>query len=505
MKVIAMYLPQFHRVKENDEWWGEGFTEWTTLKQAQPLFEGHDQPRKPLNDNYYDLLDKKTMLWQVMLMKKYGVFGMCFYHYWFKDGKRILEKPAENLLTWKDVDMPFCFSWANESWMRTWSAIGEANTWSTKFENEHLNDDKEVLLAQSYGGENDWKQHFDYLLPFFKDERYIKIDEKPVFVIYKPLKIFCIERMRDYWNRLARENGFQGIYFIATNVTQKGACDAILIQEPQMSFGTAESVVNERGLRIYDARHLWDNILQCCIGKKDIIFGGTPGYDDTPRHENAGRVICDMSPDLFCDGMKQLMLKSEMHGNDIVFINAWNEWGEGMYLEPDERNGYKYLEAVKEAVETYRTETPRYNYRKSITFDKEIERLSRYESYWRLLDNWMTVIDAGSNIGEYFNKNGVKTIAVYGMGMMGKHLIAQLKDCNVKIVYGIDRKTIVNSKKYGFPVVKVSDHLEKVDAIVVAVTYDLHSIYTLLSEKMDCPILFLGEIIDDLLIGTKDS
>ena len=114
MKVIAMYLPQFHRLRENDEWWGEGFTEWTAVKAAEPLFEGHDQPRVPLNENYYDLLDKKTMEWQSELMKKYSVYGMCFYHYWFKDGRRILEKPAENLLNWNNVDMPFCFSWANE-------------------------------------------------------------------------------------------------------------------------------------------------------------------------------------------------------------------------------------------------------------------------------------------------------------------------------------------------------------------------------------------------------
>ena len=118
MKVIAMYLPQFHRVKENDEWWGEGFTEWTAVRGAKQLFNGHYQPRIPQNRNYYDLLEKDTMLWQASLMKQYGIDGMCIYHYWFKDGRKILEKPAENLLQWKDVDMPFCFSWANETWAR---------------------------------------------------------------------------------------------------------------------------------------------------------------------------------------------------------------------------------------------------------------------------------------------------------------------------------------------------------------------------------------------------
>ena len=129
MKVIAMYLPQFHKVKENDEWWGDGFTDWVSARQAVPLFDDHYQPHIPQNRNYYDLTDKKTILWQAELMKKYGVDGVCMYHYWFKDGRKILEKPAENLLQWKDVNMPYCFCWANETWARSWSNI-KGNVWS---------------------------------------------------------------------------------------------------------------------------------------------------------------------------------------------------------------------------------------------------------------------------------------------------------------------------------------------------------------------------------------
>ena len=134
MKTIAMYLPQFHRVKENDAWWGEGYTEWTAVKNAKPLFEGHNQPRVPLHENYYNLLEKSTMEEQAELAQQYGVDGFCFYHYYFKDGRKILEKPAENLLNWTDIKLPFCFCWANETWARTWSNVGNKNSWNEQLE-----------------------------------------------------------------------------------------------------------------------------------------------------------------------------------------------------------------------------------------------------------------------------------------------------------------------------------------------------------------------------------
>ena len=175
MKILAKYLPQFHRTRENDAWWGEGFTEWTAVKKAAPLFEGHDQPRVPKDENYYDLLQKETMLWQASLMEKYGIDGMCIYHYWFKDGRQVLEKPAENLLRWKEVPMPFCFCWANETWARSWSKIQNKNHWSDIYEQKKSNGSSGILLDQKYGREPEWKAHFEYLLPFFRDERYIKV------------------------------------------------------------------------------------------------------------------------------------------------------------------------------------------------------------------------------------------------------------------------------------------------------------------------------------------
>lgn len=160
---------------------GEGFTEWTTVRGAASLFEGHKQPIKPLNNHYYNLLEKETMEWQTALMKKYGIDGQCFYHYYFKDGRQILEKPAENLLKWKDIDMPFCFCWANQTWARTWSNI-RGNSWADKFEKKGNAGDDGILIEQHYGREKEWKAHFEYLLPFFQDERYIKLNGSPVFI-----------------------------------------------------------------------------------------------------------------------------------------------------------------------------------------------------------------------------------------------------------------------------------------------------------------------------------
>ena len=233
MKIIAMYLPQFHRTPENDEWWGEGFTEWTAVRNAKPLFEGHSQPQAPLDEKYYNLLEKNTMIWQSELMHKYGVDGMCIYHYWFKDGRKILEKPVENLLQWKDIDMPYCLCWANETWARSWSGLKGKNTWADKFEQKNENS-KDILLEQKYGTEEAWEEHFEYFYKFFCDERYIKIDGKPLLLIYKINTIARLDDMILLWRELAREKGFPDIYVVgaeAENVPD-GILDANLIKQP---------------------------------------------------------------------------------------------------------------------------------------------------------------------------------------------------------------------------------------------------------------------------------
>ena len=200
MKIIAFYLPQFHDIPENDEWWGKGFTEWVNVKKAQPLYKGHEQPRIPMNENYYNLLDDNVKIWQANIAKEYGIYGFCYYHYWF-GGKLLLEKPMEQMLKNPKVDIPFCISWANEPWTKAW-----------------VNESK-VLIPQFYGGKKEWKEHFDYLLPFFKDNRYIKEDNKPLFIIYRAEVIDCLNDMLDYWTELAQQNGFSGMKYAYQNLT----------------------------------------------------------------------------------------------------------------------------------------------------------------------------------------------------------------------------------------------------------------------------------------------
>lgn len=200
MKVIAFYLPQFHSIPENDMMWGKGFTEWVNVKKSKPLFKGHYQPRKPLNDNYYNLLDDDIKKWQVNLAKEHGIYGFCFYHYWF-NGKKLLEKPVEQFLNNSNLDISFCLSWANEAWSKAWVSKSD-----------------EVLYEQEYGNEKNWEEHFTYLLPFFKDKRYIKENNKPLFIIYRPELIDCLNEMLDYLDKRAKECGFSGIAFAYQHV-----------------------------------------------------------------------------------------------------------------------------------------------------------------------------------------------------------------------------------------------------------------------------------------------
>lgn len=496
-KVIAMYLPQFHRVIENDKWWGEGYTEWTAVKQAVSLFEGHYQPRKPLNDNYYDLMDKNVMIEQSKLMKQYNVHGFCFYHYWFKDGRMILEKPAENLIKWTDIDIPFCFSWANESWVRTWSALNNENSWACKYEKSKQDDENEtgILLEQRYGGKEDWKKHFYYLLPFFKDARYIKIDEKPVFLFYKPDVISCLKDMIDYWKELARIEGLNGIYFIGTNTLKKDNFAAILRQEPQRIMKFVKSEYNN-GVRCFQYDDLWEGIINDKIEDKSKIFlCGIVDYDDTPRRGNAGIAIKNVSPQQFKKNFSKLLKKSELYGNEYVFLNAWNEWGEGMYLEPDEKWGTRYLEAIKEATEKYYLEVIEIdkkndNYKEKVL----IELNEKYKSYWQILNKWLTLKENDKCLSKSLLQRKIKKIAIYGIGMLGKHLIEELKNTEVEIVYGIDRRS--DGINVDFPIVSPNDDLPQVDAIIVTATYDYENIKKKLKDKIECAIFSLTELID---------
>lgn len=496
MKIVTMYLPQFYETEENSLWWGEGFTEWKTVNYATAFFEGHHQPRKPLHGRYYNLLDKETMLWQSDLMKKYHIFGQCFYHYWFKHGRQVLEKPAENLLKWKEIDMPFCFSWANESWVRSWSAMVDANIWAQNFEpSKNKTEGNGILLEQGYGTESDWKQHFEYLLPFFEDSRYINIDGKPVFMIYRPDNIPRLSEMIQCWNQWGKNNGFPGIYFIGGNTSSKGNLDSIYIHATGSMFPINDYKMNHSVKTIsYDT--VWKHIIaQARIAEKGTYIGGIVDFDTTPRKGKNGVVIVDCNSSKYEKYLKKLLKLNEDLGNEITFINAWNEWGEGMYLEPDEKNSFAFLEATKNALDTYLTEEihneSKSDENKLLFFYKN--RMEQYKKNWQILDQWLRRNQQKNSLIKTFNKMKISTIALYGLGMLGEHLIAELKETNILILYAIDiRKQGIERE---LPVLGLNDDFPKVDAIIVSVINEFDEITKLLSKKTNIPIISLETIV----------
>lgn len=375
MKIIAFYLPQFHNIPENDEWWGNGFTEWTNVKKAKPLYEGHMQPRVPLGGNYYNLLDDNVKIWQADLAKKYGVYGFCYYHYWF-NGKMLLEKPMEQMLANKEVDMPFCICWANEPWTKAW-----------------VGDERKLLIAQEYGKEEEWKQHFMYLLPFFKDERYITKDGKPLFVFYRPDIVPCMKEMIETWDKLAKENGLSGITFAFqsgdydwNNSKEANLFDYdIEFQPPYAShwlysndgkfvsalkkcrrllagwagkkfgidlyrYGTAQyKKMTGQTVANYDS--MWQKIIEAKPVRSNSIPGAFVKWDNTPRHGERGQINVGTPEKFEYYLSKQIKHAREDYHEDMIFMYAWNEWAEGGYLEPDEDDKYGYLEAIKRALE----------------------------------------------------------------------------------------------------------------------------------------------------------
>lgn len=362
-KVIAFYLPQFHPVPENDEWWGDGFTDWVSAKKAKPMFKKHNQPRIPYHNNYYNLLNKTTINWQVNLAKKAGIYGFCIYHYWFGNGKQLLEKPAENLLKWKDIDINYCFSWDNNSWVRTWSRI-KGGTWTTLEGINRKKDDNGVLVKQEFGNEEEWKKHFEYLLPFFKDKRYIKKDGKPVFVIYDITLFSCMELMVECWNKLANDNGLPGVYFISTDIIpgKNSRINGMLKFEPNYTRKIIEKeypwfiqkydLIRRNFFKnlpyMLDYSFLWKRILKFSMDSENEFPGAFVDFDATPRKGMNAFVTYGATPKKFYKYFSRLLMKTN---SEFVFLNGWNEWGEGAYLEPDQKYKYEYLRMVKKAIE----------------------------------------------------------------------------------------------------------------------------------------------------------
>lgn len=354
IKFIAFYLPQFHAIPENDKWWGKGFTDWTNVRKGFVYAKGQEQPRVPLDNNYYDLTDANVLRWQADIMNKYSVYGQCIYHYWF-GGKLLLEKPAEILLANKDIKMNFCFSWANEPWARTWDGKN-----------------KSVLMPQNYGGVDDWKRHFNYLLPFFKDPRYIKVDDCPMFVIYKSSSIPNAKDMMEAWIEWAIDEGFNGIHFVET--LRGNNCEKRpLPYKARVEFEPARTEYQVSHLILYYNR-IRRRILKCInsvynsriplnrpatfnsIANKSVSLlssegtyaGVFIGWDNTARKGLASTLILPPTAEEFKNYVVRKMEVARLtYHTDYIFINAWNEWAEGTYLEPDTIHKYDYLEVLK--------------------------------------------------------------------------------------------------------------------------------------------------------------
>lgn len=369
MKIIPVYLPQFHRIPENDKWWGKGFTEWTNVKAAFPLFEGHNQPRVPLDDNYYDLSDVETLKWQCEIARDHSIYGFCFYHYWF-NGKLLLEKPMEMLLAHPEIDINYCISWANHDWNDGWKASPG---------------NEKILIGHDFDDEADWVNHFEYLLQFFKDPRYICEDNKPLMTIYIPNIIGKLNKMLALWDKMAKDIGFDGLKYAfqsATSYHSKGwdrsMFDYGIEFEPGFSnvkisrlaslnfikythrikrfFGIKKSLKKQqKGVLVKDYDKAWENILSKKPSAQNALPSAFVGWDNTPRKNHAGTVYIGATPKKFKNYFKQLVQKTiEEYKTDKIFVFAWNEWAEGGYLEPDKKYGYAYLEAIKEVLSTIR-------------------------------------------------------------------------------------------------------------------------------------------------------
>ncbi|WP_348717356.1 glycoside hydrolase family 99-like domain-containing protein [uncultured Alistipes sp.] len=378
MKVIPVYLPQFHTIPENDEWWGKGFTEWVNVRNARPLFEGHNQPRVPLNDNYYDLNDVETLKWQCKLAREHGIYGFCMYHYWF-NGHLLLEKPMEMLLAHPEIDIKYCISWANHDWTDGWKASNRA---------------PKILISHNFDDEQDWVNHFNYMLPFFKDPRYISENNKPLMVIYIPNLIRKLKKMLALWTRMAKEAGFDGLTYVYQSaassfdnswdhslfdygVEMNPGYVGLAFREKNRSFFPKlmkysreikrllhirrsllpQKAVTEVGKADYD--ETWRRILSlrpASDGPKMIPCAFTD-WDNTPRHKERGYAYQGVTTGKFKKYFGELLANTKsFYDTDMVFVFAWNEWAEGGYLEPDKKYGYGFLEAIRDTLKEQKDE-----------------------------------------------------------------------------------------------------------------------------------------------------
>lgn len=347
--IIAFYLPQYHPFPKNDEWWGKGFTEWTNVGKAKPLFRDHYQPKVPADLGYYDLRLPEVRVQQAELAKEAGVGGFCYWHYWFGENIQLMNEIFDDVLRLKSPDFPFCLGWANESW--------KAKLWKNGAGDK-------ILIEQKYGGERDYRAHFGYALKAFRDSRYIVIDNKPVFVIHRPDEV--PSEFIALWEKWAIEEGFDGINFIGNIHNNEDFEDA---KKKGIKVFTIDKVNGYsyypwyRKLRIRVSSFLkgvkivipYKDAIKYLWNEKEwdenVIPMLLPNWDHTPRSGRRGEVLQDSEPKYFYQHAKAVLSNVSKKDNKIVFLKSWNEWGEGNYMEPDLRYKKGYINALRRAVD----------------------------------------------------------------------------------------------------------------------------------------------------------
>jgi lipopolysaccharide biosynthesis protein len=369
VRLLAFYLPQFHPIPENDQWWGKGFTEWTNVARARPLFPGHRQPHLPSDLGFYDLRLPEAREAQAALAQAYGIFGFCYYHYWFH-GRRLLNRPFDEVLASGRPQFPFCLCWANENWTRAWDGAA-----------------RQVLMPQQYSAEDDLA-HIEHLLPAFEDSRYFRVDGKPLFLVYRTELLPNPAQTAEIWRRRAKAAGIGDLYlarvegFTAIDPATINF-DAAIEFAPDWSvlprarfhrerWDLAASILHRLGRiglirRAYldHAVYPYDLLATAMLQKPAVAYRrfrcATPGWDNSPRRPNGAQIFRDSSPDIYERWLRTLVRRTcdTFQGDErLVFLNAWNEWGEGSHLEPDHHWGRLYLESTALALDEQDADRP---------------------------------------------------------------------------------------------------------------------------------------------------
>jgi len=367
-RVIPFYLPQFHPIPENDTWWGKGFTEWTNVTKAKPLFKGHYQPRLPADLGYYDLRLPEVREAQAELARDAGIEGFCYYHYWF-GGKQLLAQPLKDVVASGTPDFPFCLCWANQSWTGVWHGAPDR-----------------TLIEQTYPGREDHRRHFFALRDAFLDDRYLRINDRPIFVIFQPKELPDVARFIRQWQELAVQSGLPGLYFVAHlyNADVKwdfraaGFDGSVIVNHLKGSFRELLFRQNGRISKASMSHFFWRRYRSCTgeFGKHVILYQDAipflldgcgeqsdaypcvvPNWDNTPRCQTRGYVLHESTPELFRIHLRDALnlVESRNPEQRVIFLKSWNEWGEGNYLEPDQKFGRDYLNVIRR--EIYHPET----------------------------------------------------------------------------------------------------------------------------------------------------